>query len=418
MKQAIIGLRKRETYEELINDLNHDPSINYPDRKASELENSPYLSQLRAGFEEMMLQNDNLMKERQKEVLLHEEAGKASIGRHEIAIHSDRWRHHVPPEPAEVFHTPDRPPPAPPPELIRQRPESSPLRHVYPALARADPAFAQALQKDIEIQISETRSRSAKKPITRDEPMIQEVDPENNNIGTPLNTPIPKRGRGRPKKVPAHDVDPQVEETHQVAMVEEELARKRQKEKSDNTMNFFALMLDEAAANPNMDDFMAGRGDKRREEEANPAPPKPKAKTQPKKEATEPPPQSRASASTNPPQPKAKPKASPKKEAKPKAEAQPKAEAPPEAEAQSKSKSIPVKKDMFKNSEQKGTAKVHHHTFEEWKRNSNKGSLIDQYNLRTKQGIGPYLATKTDIKTITVKQLIEKILAFDKKYKK
>ena len=333
MKQAIIGLRKRETYEELINDLNHDPSINYPDRKASELENSPYLSQLRAGFEEMMLQNDNLMKERQKEVLLHEEAGKASIGRHEIAIHSDRWRHHVPPEPAEVFHTPDRPPPAPPPELIRQRPESSPLRYVYPALARADPAFAQALQKDIEIQISETRSRSAKKPITRDEPMIQEVDPENYNIGTPLNTPVPKKGKGRPKKVPAHDVDPQVEETHQVAMVEEELARKRQKEKSDNTMNFFALMLDEASANPNMDDFMAGRGDKRREEEADPAPPKPKAKTQPKKEATEPPPQSRGSASTNPPQPKAKPKASPKKEAKPKAEAQPKAEAPPEAEA-------------------------------------------------------------------------------------
>ena len=54
MKQAIIGLRKRETYEELINDLNHDPAINYPDRKASELENSPYSSQLRAGFEEMM----------------------------------------------------------------------------------------------------------------------------------------------------------------------------------------------------------------------------------------------------------------------------------------------------------------------------------------------------------------------------
>ncbi len=44
MKQAIIGLRKRETYEELINDLNHDPISNYPDRRALELENSPYLS--------------------------------------------------------------------------------------------------------------------------------------------------------------------------------------------------------------------------------------------------------------------------------------------------------------------------------------------------------------------------------------
>ena len=129
MKQAIIGLRKRETYEELINDLNHDPSINYPDRKASELENSPYLSQLRAGFEEMMLQNDNLMKERQKEVLLHEEAGKSSIGRHEIAIHADRWRHHVPPEPAEVFHTPrGAPEPQGAPVLVGQPIMVSPLR--------------------------------------------------------------------------------------------------------------------------------------------------------------------------------------------------------------------------------------------------------------------------------------------------
>ena len=108
MKQAIIGLRKRETYEELINDLNHDLITNYPDRRASELENSNYMSQLRGGFEEMLIQNDNLMKEKQKEILLHEEAGKANVGRHEIAIHADRWRHHVPPEPAEVFHTPER----------------------------------------------------------------------------------------------------------------------------------------------------------------------------------------------------------------------------------------------------------------------------------------------------------------------
>jgi hypothetical protein len=67
MKQAIIGLRKRETYDELINDLDHDLIKNYPDRRASEIESSSYMSQLRGGFEEMLLQNDNLMKERQKE---------------------------------------------------------------------------------------------------------------------------------------------------------------------------------------------------------------------------------------------------------------------------------------------------------------------------------------------------------------
>ena len=44
--------------------------------------------------------------------------------------------------------------------------------------------------------------------------------------------------------------------------------------------------------------------------------------------------------------------------------------------------------------------------------------MIDQYNLTTKQGIGPYLATKQDIKSITIKQLIEKKLEHDTKKKK
>ena len=121
MKQAIIGLRKRETYDELINDLDHDLIKHYPDRRASEIENSSYMSQLRGGFEEMLLQNDNLMKERQKEVILHDEAGKADVGRHELAIDQGRWRPHVAPEP-EVFHTPDRPPPAPIANCAKQRP--------------------------------------------------------------------------------------------------------------------------------------------------------------------------------------------------------------------------------------------------------------------------------------------------------
>ena len=55
MEQANIGLRKRQTYDEVINNLNHDPITNYPDRRATELEKSPYLSQLRAGLEEMIL---------------------------------------------------------------------------------------------------------------------------------------------------------------------------------------------------------------------------------------------------------------------------------------------------------------------------------------------------------------------------
>ena len=79
MNKAILGLRKRETYEGLINDLNHDPITNYPDRRASEMENSN-MSQLRGGFEEMLVQNDNLLKEKQKDLLLKEEAGNANVG--------------------------------------------------------------------------------------------------------------------------------------------------------------------------------------------------------------------------------------------------------------------------------------------------------------------------------------------------
>ena len=57
--------------------------------------------------------------------------------------------------------------------------------------------------------------------------------------------------------------------------------------KTESTLDFFSLMLEEAARNPNLDESMTGQGDKRREEGANPAPPKPKAKiAKPKREAS------------------------------------------------------------------------------------------------------------------------------------
>jgi len=43
------GLRKRETYEELLNELEEDPIKRYPDRRASQIENSNYMSQLALG---------------------------------------------------------------------------------------------------------------------------------------------------------------------------------------------------------------------------------------------------------------------------------------------------------------------------------------------------------------------------------
>ena len=114
MKSAILGLRKRETYDELINDLSHDPIGRYPDRTASQIENSNYLSQLRGGIEQMILQSDNVMKQKQKELLLQEEAGNAPQSHHQHVISENQWRHHVPPDDpmpeAEVFQTPLRVP--------------------------------------------------------------------------------------------------------------------------------------------------------------------------------------------------------------------------------------------------------------------------------------------------------------------
>ena len=178
MKQAIIGLRKRETYEELINDLNQDLITNYPDRRASELENSPYLSQLRGGFEEMMTHNDNLMKEKMKEMLLHDEASKANVGRHEIALSQNRWRPHIPPadEDKETYVMTGN----------EATPEREPLR-----VPVGQPRSFEPNRPDIEM--SESRvSRTAK---NRNQPLTP--GPEHYNIGSPLNSG--KKKRGRPK---------------------------------------------------------------------------------------------------------------------------------------------------------------------------------------------------------------------------
>jgi hypothetical protein len=182
MKKAILGLRKRETYEELINDLNHDPITNYPDRRASEIENSNYMSQLRGGFEEMLLQNDNLLKEKQKDLLLKEEAGNANVGHHELLIDQSRWRPHVPPEPFDRFYTPERPAPAPESAAPRRFEAAEPLR-----VPVGQPMTY--MPNRPEIQVSETRSRGSRKarnrnqPVIVEDPVIQEV--EHFQIGTP-----------------------------------------------------------------------------------------------------------------------------------------------------------------------------------------------------------------------------------------
>jgi hypothetical protein len=264
-------------------------------------------------------------------------------------------------------------------------------------------------------------------------------EPEVFNIGEKKSRADKSRSTQRRKKRDEHmtqDIDADAQAAYNMAIADAEMQQQRDDELRERSIVIHKLMLEEAS-NKAIDDLMAGRGDKRREEGADPKPAKAKAKTtKPKAEADESPeakhepkgprgrpPNTRASASTDvPPQasPEPKTKVSPKKEAKPKVspkkEAKPKAEAQPEAEAtEPKTKTKPVKKDMPKKNEQKGTAKVYDSSFEEWKSNSNKASLVDQYNLRR---IGTYLRTKNDMKSITVKQLIEKILDYDIKNKR
>ena len=73
------GLRKRPSYDELINEIDKPFITEYPNRKASEIENSNYMSQLRSGFEEVIEQNNRLLKEKTKDVLLQEAASSGDI---------------------------------------------------------------------------------------------------------------------------------------------------------------------------------------------------------------------------------------------------------------------------------------------------------------------------------------------------
>ena len=78
----LTGLKKRQSYDELINEIGKDPIKKYPDRRASQIENSSYMSQLASGFQEVAEQQDRLMKEKTKELLLQDIAATSSSSSH------------------------------------------------------------------------------------------------------------------------------------------------------------------------------------------------------------------------------------------------------------------------------------------------------------------------------------------------
>jgi hypothetical protein len=73
------GLRKKESYNEILNELDKDPIKHYPNREATRLENSPYLSQLSGGLEEMEALHANVLKEKMKDTLLRDYSSTQGI---------------------------------------------------------------------------------------------------------------------------------------------------------------------------------------------------------------------------------------------------------------------------------------------------------------------------------------------------
>ena len=80
----MIGLKRRLTYDELLDKLDVDPIKKYPDRRATQIENSNYMSQLASGFQEVLEQHDRVMKEKTKALLLQDYAQSHHISHKEL----------------------------------------------------------------------------------------------------------------------------------------------------------------------------------------------------------------------------------------------------------------------------------------------------------------------------------------------
>jgi hypothetical protein len=72
------GLRKRPHFEEMIKDLTQQPYIQYPDRTARFLRESPFMTVLDGeGLREMEAQESLYLKEQQRQMIIREEAMKS-----------------------------------------------------------------------------------------------------------------------------------------------------------------------------------------------------------------------------------------------------------------------------------------------------------------------------------------------------
>ena len=100
------GLKVRPSYDELINLLDKPVDYKYPDRKASQLRNSHWLSQLDGdSYRAMDELHHNMIKEHEKEGIL-----KGYATSHNLSLANLRAHHLAPPGAPSSYHTPDTSP--------------------------------------------------------------------------------------------------------------------------------------------------------------------------------------------------------------------------------------------------------------------------------------------------------------------
>ena len=252
-------------------------------------------------------------------------------------------------------------------------------------------------------------------------------------IGTPRSR-SPRKGR---KSKIAHDVDSEAAQAHEMMIDDEEMIASRNEQLKERYVEVTKQMLQDAQ-NQSIDDIMTGRGDKRREENANPNPPQAKAKTAswspaghtrwtkdepipkappPKASRGRPPNQPEAEPKSSPPkaqrgrppkQPEAEPKSTPASSSRDTPYAKAQAAAKAAAEEPPRTKAIPVKKNSKKKPAH-DTDLVVLENFNEWN-SRGKGFLVDQ--IRKRPGIK---FSNTDAKRMSKKDMIDKLLRFDGK---
>ena len=368
------GLKVRPSYDELINLLDKPDNLKYPDRKASQLRNSHWLSQLDGdSYRAMDELHHNIIKEQEKENILRGYAAS-----HNVSLASLRTHHLAPraaspqPRAASPPHTANQPqhynltPPASPrqqPTTQQQTPPYEPQPFVFP---------------DIQQHYESFSKQRVKQSITRK-----------------IQVPKVKKVNNKFKDMHDEKLDEKIEEEQEMKIDDAEMRDKNAQAKKDAMFKEMNLMLVDQS------------GVKREpEEEASSSStrPKAKAKTKPSKPDETVPALNYNKKAPEEDHPKSK--SQPKKEPEEDHPKPNKTEKIPVKKTIPTKKEVPKQKDVPKVQEEHGT-KIVKLSVDEWNKKG-RGFLVDQLDLRKIN------LKKTERIRMNKKDLVAKIIDFDK----